>query len=285
MLFQIRQRSGYLFLGVMLGHILLISAQVNSRSGVPVIEAVTFGIFSEVQRVVSAGVSGLQRVWGGYISLRGLKSENEDLRRQLAAAEVSAQAQRAQVDRVGVLQQLLELRDRSHLQTTAAEIIGAAATPDFQTVTIDKGTRDGLRPDMAVIAPEGIVGRVVIPGARAAKVQLLIDRNAAVGAIVERSRAQGVVVGAGGAAGEDRLRMEYVSEVFDVLVGDLVVTSGIDGIYPKGFAIGRIEAVEKSGSAYKRITVKPAVRFSGLESVLVVLTPTPLRDASEGRPQ
>jgi rod shape-determining protein MreC len=79
--------------------------------------------------------------------------------------------------------------------------------------------------------------------------------------------------------------MEYVSEVFDVVAGDLVVTSGIDGIYPKGFAIGRVETVEKSGSAYKRITVKPAVDFSSLETVLVVLTPTAAREAAEGPSQ
>jgi rod shape-determining protein MreC len=276
-LLHLLQRSGYLFLGVMLGHILLISAQVNARSGVPVLEAVTFGIFSEVQRGASAGVSGALRVWGSYVGLRNLKSENEALKRQLAAAEVAAQEQHAQVDRVRGLQQLLDLRDRSNLQTTAAEIIGAAATPDFRTVTIDKGTRDGLRPDMSVIAPAGVVGRIVVPSARAAKVQLLIDRNAAAGAIVERSRAQGVIVG----SGDERLRMEYVSEVFDVVAGDLVVTSGIDGIYPKGFAIGRVETVEKSGSAYKRITVKPAVDFSALENVLVVLTPTAAREAGE----
>ena len=280
-LLHLRQRSGYLFLGVMLGHILLISAQVNSRSGVPVLEAVTFGIFSEIQRGVSTGVSGARGVWGGYVGLRNLKSENDALKRQLAAAEVAAQEQRAQVDRVRSLEQLLELRDRSNLQTAAAEIIGAAASPDFRTVTINKGTRDGLRPDMSVIAPAGVVGRIVVPSARAAKVQLLIDRNAAVGAIVERSRAQGVIVG----SGDERLRMEYVSEVFDVVAGDLIVTSGIDGIYPKGFAIGRVETVEKSGSAYKRITVKPAVDFSALENVLVVLTPTAAREAAQGPSQ
>ena len=108
--------------------------------------------------------------------------------------------------------------------------------------------------------------------------QLLIDRNAAAGALVERSRAQGVVVG----GGDDRLRLEYVSEVADVVVGDVVVTSGIDGIYPKGFVIGRVESVEKDGGSYKRITVKPAVDFSSLEEVLVVLTPTPAREAAEG---
>ena len=116
------------------------------------------------------------------------------------------------------------------------------------------------------------------PAVRSAKVQLLIDRNAAAGALIERSRAQGVVVG----TGEERLRMEYVSEVADVVVGDIVVTSGIDGLYPKGFIIGRVEAVEKTGPAFKRISVRPAVDFLSLEEVLVITTPPPVREGAEG---
>ena len=276
-LLDIRQRSGYLFLAVTLGQILLISAQVNSKSGVPVIESVTFGIFSEVQRGLSGGFSGVRQLWTGYIALRNLKVENEALKRDLAASQVAVQEQRALADRTRGLERLLDLRGHLKLNAVAAEIIGAAATPDFRTLTIDKGTRDGVRSDMSVIAPAGIVGRLVVPSLRSAKVQLLIDRNAAAGAIVERTRAQGVVVG----GGDDRLRMEYVSEVFDIVVGDVVVTSGIDGIYPKGFIIGKVESVERAGGAYKRITIKPAVDFSSLEEVLVVLTPTPAREAAE----
>src|SRR4051794_11403155 len=258
-----------------LGQILLISAQVNSKSGVPVIESVTFGLFSEVQRGLSGSVLGIRSVWSGYIGLRQAKVENEALKRDLAAAQIATQEQRALADRTRGLQQLLDLREHLTLKTVAAEIIGAAATPDFRTLTIDNGTRDGIRGDMSVIAPAGVVGRLVVPSLRSSKVQLLIDRNAAAGAIIERTRAQGVVVG----GGDDRLRLDYMSEVFDVVVGDLVVTSGIDGIYPKGFVIGRVETVERAGSAYKRIVIKPAVDFSSLEEVLVVLTPTPAREA------
>jgi rod shape-determining protein MreC len=261
----------------MLGHVLLISAQVNSRSGVPVLEEVAFGAFAEVERAISAGLSSVRRVWGDYVGLRNVKSENEALARELAAAQVALQQQRALADRARGLQRLLELRDRANLKTTAAEIIAAGASPDFQTLTIDKGASDGVSADMAVIAPAGVVGRIVMPSARAAKVQLLIDRNAAAGALIERSRAQGVVTG----VGENRLLMNYVSEVSDVVVGDLVVTSGIDGIYPKGYVIGQIESVEKSGSSYKAITVKPAVDFTSIEEVLVVLTPTPAREVAE----
>jgi rod shape-determining protein MreC len=280
-LLDTRQRSGYLFISVLLAHVLLISAQVSSKAGVPVLESVTFGIFSELQRGLSGGISGFRGLWSGYIGLRHLKVENEELKRQLAATQIAVQEQRALADRTRGLERLLEMRELLPHKTTAADVIGAAATPDFRTVTIDKGSRDGLRRDMAVIAPAGVVGRVVVPSGRSAKVQLLIDRNAAAGALIERSRAQGVVVG----SGDERLRMDYVSEVADVVVGDVVVTSGIDGIYPKGFVIGRVDAVEKIGGAYKRITVLPAVDFQSLEEVLVVLTPMPVQDTAEGKPE
>jgi rod shape-determining protein MreC len=278
-LLDIRQRAGYLFLAVVLGQIILISAQVNSRSGVPVLEAVAFGIFAEVQRATSSIVTGVRRTWGGYVGLRRVKVENEELKRQLATAQVELQAQRALADRTRSLERLLELRDRSNLKTTAAEIIADGATPGFLTKTIDKGTRDGLKANMAVLAPAGVVGRIIVPSPRAANVQLLVDRNAAAGALIERSRAQGVVVG----SDDGRLRLEYVSETADVVEGDLVVTSGIDGIFPKGFTIGRVETVERSGPAYKRILVRPAVDFRSLEEVLVVMTPMPAREAEEGR--
>src|SRR5471032_3051790 len=258
-------------MALLLGHVLLISTQVSSRNGVPVLEAATFGLFAEVQRGVSAAVSSVRRVWTGYVALRSVQAENDELKRQLSAVEISLQAQRALADRTRGLERLLDLRDRSNLKTVPAEIIAAGATPDFRTLTLDKGTRDGVRQDMAVISSSGVVGRVVVPSFRVAKVQMLIDRNAAAGALIERSRAQGVVVG----RGDDRLQMEYVSEVADVAVGDHVVTSGIDGIFPKGFVIGQVESVEKNGGAYKRIVVKPAVDFRSLEDVLVVLTPTP----------
>jgi rod shape-determining protein MreC len=276
----LRRRAGYLFLAAIVGHVLLISAQVNARSGVPIIEAVTFGVFAELQRATSAVAGGMSRVWTDYVGLRQVRVDNELLRRQLADAQIQIQEQRALADRSRGLERLLELRDRLKLKTAAAEIIGAGVSPDFRTVTIDKGLLQGLGPDMAVIAAAGVVGRVVVPSARASKVQLLIDRNAAAGALIERSRAQGVVVGSGDA----RLRMDYVSEVADVMAGDVVVTSGIDGIFPKGFVIGRVDSVDKSGGA-RRILITPAVDFSSLEEVLVVLTLTPAGDAArETRP-
>ena len=274
-LLDLRERTGYLFVAVTVGHIILISAQVNTRRGVPMLEAVTFGVFAEVQRAAGAVISGARDGWQGYFALQDVRHENERLRQQVGQLQIKLQEERALAQQSRGLQNLLELRQRTDLSTTGAAVIAGGASPDFRTVTIDKGTTEGLRPDQAVISPGGVVGRIIMPSARASKVQLLIDRNAAAGALVERSRAQGVVLGTGG----DRLRMEYVSGAADVKVGDVVVTSGIDGIYPKGFVIGQIESIERGAGMFSAIMIKPAVDFTSVEDVLIVLTPPPALDA------
>jgi rod shape-determining protein MreC len=273
-----RPSSGYLFLAVLVAQVVLISAQVSTRSGTPVLEAVAFGVFSEVQRAGATAVGAVTGLWTGYFDLRGLRAENERLRRDLAEARIAWQQERALAQRSRNLESLLDLRSRLSVETTAADVVAAAATPEFRTITIGKGTSMGLRRDMAVVAPAGVVGRLIVPSARASKVQLLIDRNAAAGALVERSRAQGVVLG----TGADRLRLEYVTGSADIKIGDTVVTSGIDGIYPRGFVIGRIETVERSGGSYGAIIVVPAVDFSSLEEVLVVVTPPAGQDEAAG---
>ena len=270
-----RQRTGYLVLAVILGHILLISVQVNARprSNSSTLETATFGALSEAQRVITATLDNVRSVWTGYVELRAVRSENEVLRRDIAGLEFELQKQRALAEETHNLQQLLELREHVEPETLSARVIAADATPWFRTLTIDRGASDGIRSDLAVIAPKGVVGRVIgLPGPRAAKVQLLIDRNAAAGALIERTRAVGVVMGNDD---ESSLRLEYVSNLEDVKVGDVVVTAGIDGIYPKGFVIGTIDHVELGSGLYKGIRVDPVVEFSQLEDVLVVMTDQP----------
>ncbi|MDH4064369.1 MAG: rod shape-determining protein MreC [Acidobacteriota bacterium] len=277
---DIKHRPGIVLGAAVVFHVALISAQVSSASGLPVLQVVTFGAFSELQRLVTGAITGSQNLWAGYVSLRGVREENAALRRDLQALQIRLQEERALAQRAEDLRQLLELHDRAELDTAAAEIIGAGASPEFRTVTIDKGTADRIAADMAVISPAGVVGRVILTSPRAAKVQLLIDRNAAAGAIIERSRAQGIVLG----GGADDLRMDYVPGTADVNPGDLVVTSGIDGIFPKGFVIGTVENVERGPGTYHEISIRPAVDFSRLEEVLVVLTPPPAVEA-EAQPE
>ena len=273
-----RRSTAGLFIAVMLGHILLISAQVTSRAGVPLLEAVTFGAFSEMQRAAAGITGGLHDAWSGYINLRGVREENQQLKRQLGDLQVQFQQERAKAEQTRQLERLLGLQHTIQLDSIPAGVIGAGPSPDFRTVTIDRGASAGVADNMAVIAPAGVVGRIVTPTAHAAKVQLLIDRNAAAGALVERSRAQGVVLG----AGEDVLRMDYVAGTSDVKVGDTIVTSGIDGIYPKGFVIGKVETVNSGHGIYKTIRVRPAVNFNQLEEVLVVRPPPSPASADKG---
>ena len=266
---DIRRRTGYVLFAVLMAQIILISAQVSSDSGVRLIESVTFGVFAEVQRAASGLVTGVRDVWGQYVSLRGVADENVVLKQRVADLQVRLQEQRALARRSESLQTLLEFRAAVALPTLGAEVIAGDATPWFRTLTINRGTADELHADLAVLAPSGVVGRVVgQPGWNAAKVQLLVDRNAAVGAMIERSRSAGVVAGG---MGDPPLRFDYVSNLADVELGDRVVTSGIEGIYPKGFLIGIVESVQPGRGLYQDVGVRPVVDFDALEDVLVVM--------------
>lgn len=273
-LLDIRQRTGWLFGAVVVSHIILISAQVTTRRGVPVLQEVTFGAFAEMQRAATSTLSGVQDGWQNYFALQQIRQENEQLRREVTALRVSLEQERTVAQETRTLRKLLELKSVTSFDTTAASVIGSGADPQFRTITIDKGTLDGLRADMAVIAPGGVVGRILMPTARAAKVQLIIDRDAAAGVMIERSRVIGIVTGVGSA--EDLgfeaglIDLDYIPGSVDVKPGDRVVTSGIDGIYPKGLPVGEIQSAVREGGEWK-IRVKPAVEFSALEAVLVVL--------------
>ena len=266
-----RQHIGYLILVVVLSHVILISAQINAQPGATFLETVTVGVFTQMQRWVTAGIGSVGDVWTGYVGLRGLRRQNLALTDTVDELELELQVQRALAQQVGSLERLLRLRETVALPTLSARVIGTDSTPYFRTLTIDRGSDDGLRPDLAVIAPEGVVGRVVaVPASRAAQVQLLVDRNAAAGALIERTRASGVVVGTDT---DGVLRMDYVSNLEDVRVGDRIVTSGVDRIYPGGFLIGVVTTVQQGVGLYLVIHVDPIVEFSRIEDVLVVVDP------------
>jgi rod shape-determining protein MreC len=277
-----RQRTAVLFIAVVLGHIILISAQVNSRAGVPLLEVVTFGAFAEVQRGAAGLTGSIRDAWSGYGNLRGVREENDQLRRQLGELQMQFQQERARAQRARQLEQLLGFKQELRIETIPATVIGASASLEFRGISIDRGATTGVTANMAVVAPTGLVGRVVTPTQHASKVQLLIDLNAAAGALVERSRAQGIVQGPVDEAGT--VRMSFVVATADVKVGDTIVTSGVDGIYPRGFVIGKVEQVDNGNGIHKVIRVRPSVDFNALEEVLVVKTPPgpPLQD--EARP-
>jgi rod shape-determining protein MreC len=273
-LLDIRQRTGWLFGAIVVSHIILISAQVSTKRGVPILQEVTFGAFAEMQRAATTAFGSAREGWQNYFALQEIRRENEQLKEEVTRLRVSLEQERNIAQQTRTLQQLLDLRSATGFETTAARVIGSGADPEFRTITIDKGTQDGLRADMAVMSPAGVVGRILMPTARAAKVQLIIDRDAAAGVMIERTRVAGIVTGLGSAeemgfrAG--LIELDYVPGSADVKVGDRLVTSGIDGIYPKGLPVGEIQSAERSAGEW-RIRVKPTVDFAALEAVLVVL--------------
>jgi len=279
---EFQKRTGYLLVAALLGHLLLISAQVSSPQGASVLETTIFGTLSRVQALTSWVTQGMTGAWGNYVALKGHRARADALQLQLDRLGVELQHANAQARRAEQLEQLLQLQRTELPATMAARVIAADPAAAFRTVTIDKGASDGVRRDMAVLSPLGVVGRVIDePAAHAAKVQLIIDRNAGAGAFIDRNGAGGVVVGA---EGDTPLRMEYVSNLSDVAIGDLVMTSGLDGIYPRGYVIGRIEKAERGSGLYKLIAIRPRVDFSSLDTVLLVTGPQPASAATASRP-
>jgi rod shape-determining protein MreC len=263
-----RRRTLTLFVVLCLGHVLLISAQVQSGQGRSVLHASAFGAVAAVQGSSAAVTHGVGGFWSNYLALVGASKENEQLRARLISLEGELQAERARAAAVGALEQALKLQQSVVPPTLAARVIAGSPVPGTLTVTIDRGASDGVTPNMAVISGAGVVGRVIgQPTAHASLVQLINGKSANTGALIEKTGDAGLV--AGGFA-DGLLRLELLSSGANVAVGDRIVTSGQDGIYPAGFVIGQVTAVNGSGKA-REILIAPAVNFSHVELVLVVL--------------
>ena len=262
-----------LFVVICMGHVLLISAQVQSKSGLPVLQSIAFGAFARLQSATGGIADSGRGLWTNYVAVSGAAREREALRQRVLDLETELQRQRALASRAAELEATLGLRAEMPAPTLAARVIAGSPSPGSDRVTIDRGRVDGVRPDLAVIGEQGVIGRVISPVASAAAtVQLLVGQDAAAGVTLERSGAGGIVMGGGNAA---LLRIAYVPMLADVQPGERVLTSGQDGIYPAGFLVGTVEEVVSPGTADRQILVRPAVDFSHINLVLVVLGPPP----------
>lgn len=264
------RRTLALLVTLCVGQVLLISAQVQSREGLPLVQVAAFDGFARVQRVTGGITDTVSGTWSQYFGLRGVARENTTLRRLVLDLSAELQRQRAAAAQTRSLEDILGLKPQIPVQTLAARVIAGNVSPGTLTVAIDRGTADGVTVDMAVIGTDGVVGRVISPVARgAATVQLLIDGDAASAILFERSQAGGIVLGG---QADGTLVGEFVPVLADVQAGDRVITSGQDGIYPAGFVVGTVESVTGAGSPDRSIRVRPATDFSNIDIVLVVLT-------------
>lgn len=211
-------------------------------------------------------------VGGGFEFFRDLgraRREREALRAELERVRAELDQAREDASELPRLRRLLGMRNALAPRSVGAPVVTSHIGGQAHTVLIGAGSDRGVRPDLPVLGWGGAVGRVVSAGSAYAKVRLLTDPNSGVAGIVQRSRIEGMVLG----RGVELLDMAYVPQYADVLVGDRVVTSGLDGVFPKGFGIGTVVEVGQSVGASKLIRLRPDVRFLSLEEVLVLLEP------------
>jgi len=270
-----RYRNASLLIVVLFAQVIGLAVQIKrSESGgaevggtrllrVWVVDAIT-----PLEKFLVGSSHGVRDVFRNYAYLRGLRRENRELREQvehLRIEQVRLSEDAAQARR---LQALLGFKEKFISKTVAAQVIGSSGSEQSHVVYIDKGTSDGIKPDMAVITPDGIVGKVLRVYHSSSQVLLINDPDSGVGAILESSRLQGILRGT--AAGETMLK--YVMSDEKVSPGDPVLTSGGDRIFPKGLPIGAVQQTNPGSDLFLNIRVKPAADLSRLEEVLVVTT-------------
>jgi rod shape-determining protein MreC len=208
-------------------------------------------------------------LWSRYVWLGGAARENETLRQRVLVLEGELQVERARAREAEALEDALALARRAAVRTLAARVIAGSPVPGSLTITIDRGSEDGVTPNMAVINAGGVVGRVLGPvSANAAVVQLLVGRGAAAGAMLESDGTPGLVAGG---FSDGLLRLDLVPPTIPVRLGDRVLTSGQDGLYPRGFLLGEVTHVGPPGLE-REIVVRPAADPLRLGVVLVVLS-------------
>ncbi len=206
-------------------------------------------------------------VIGDYLLLRQIHAENESLREQVTALEQKLiDYQDAYLENLR-LRRLLDFKSTIQTETIAAQVVLHDLTGWFQTLMIDKGLRDGIGVDMAVVNDEGVVGRILEVSDRYARVLLITDAGSSIDAVIQRNRVRGIV----GGKDANTCVLKYVRGNLDVQEGDLVVSSGKDGVFPKGLRLGTVQGVYKDPlDLFQKIDVKPVVRLSALEEVLII---------------
>jgi rod shape-determining protein MreC len=203
----------------------------------------------------------------GFGTLSGFKTENERLRNRIQQLEAERNKLLETEATNRRLQQLLDFRAQLPPGSVTATIIANSASTWFQSCLLDKGSSDGVGKGMAAVTPLGVVGQVISTAARSAKVLLITDPNSGVDVLVQRTRARGIVSG----SLEQKTVMKYVKRSEDIQVGDRLITTGLDGVFPKGLMVGTVAKVQKQNlGLFQYIELTPAVFLSQTEEVLVV---------------
>ncbi len=240
-----RMSSIALLVGLLFSFFVMISYQVNRADTVTAVEGTIQTVVSPAHRLVSGLWIGISSGWSGYVGLIGRASEADALRERVEYLERRVMTIEEASRENARLRQLLHLQSRIETPSIPAQTIGRDTAHGYEAFTVNRGSLDGVAIDSAVLSPTGVVvGRIVHVTPWTSTVQLITNPQSAVGAKVVRTSAHGVIHGAGGAT----LELDYVTSLADVEVGDIVVTSGDDAIYPPGLEIGRVIRVLQGAS-------------------------------------
>ncbi len=236
-------------------------------------------VAAPVERVLTAPLVLVRDAYRRYVDLMGVRDENAALRARVASLEQEGLELREALVASGALEQVAALREQLELPMLATEVVGQDVSPWFRSIVLDRGRSHGLRSGMPIVTERGVVGLVTATTPHAARAMLILDRQSAVDGLVQRSRARGIVRGTGG--GE--LELEFTGPPEDVQVGDLVITSGYGGVYPKGVRIGEVISVARDAPyVVRRARVRPAAGFERLERVFAVLWRSPTLELLSG---
>lgn len=225
-------------------------------------------ITAPFQKLIKQTTKSTEELWLNYFRLVDVHHENTQLKNEIHVLKMANSRYRELLATQERIEELLQFKQTINRPVLAAQVIGLDPTGWFKSVIIDKGKWAGLRLDMPVVNAFGVVGRVVSVSSNYAKVLLIIDQNSAVDCLVQRSRDRGMLKG----LMSEICKLDYVAKSNDITVGDMVVTSGLGGVFPKGLPVGRIlDVKEIPGELFKDIKIRTAVDFSKLEEVLVIL--------------
>ena len=260
-------RALYVVAALLLLHLTLISVQVEDTSGTLLLKRWSLTVSAPILNGTASLSRGAGNLWNAYIWLRGARLENERLQqtiRQLSLRNSSLEQMREEHDR---LQKLLAFDAVLPYQTLGARVVGRAPNFLAGTLYLDRGSSDGVRADLPVVSDSGIVGRTILVTRHSCQVQLVTNADASAGVMVERSRSPGVARG----TENPLLNLNYINNTEDVAAGDIIVTSGLDGIYPKGLPVGRVVDSEKGKTGFRSIRVEPSADILRIEEVLILL--------------
>jgi rod shape-determining protein MreC len=219
------------------------------------------------QKIFSSTSHAFRDIWEHYFYLITVAEQNERLTQELQQAKALNNQYREAFLSNQRLKQLLELKQEIQRPVIAAQVIGKDPSPWFQTIMVDKGSSDGVIKGLPVVNASGVVGLVVGATNHYAKVMLITDPNSAVDAVVQENRARGIIKG--GTSGY--CVFDYVLRKHTLKVGDKVITSGMDGVFPKGLPIGLVSEIFKQNAGiFQEVTLEPFVDFERLEEVVII---------------